>query len=287
MNRGTNTSIVKSAPVDLTAGDNGTISGYFATFDHDRGDSYGDVIRKGAFLGTIARRKQSGHPFPMCFNHDLNIIIGIVTDIGEDSRGAWFKAKFFSTDKAQEIRSIVKSKAVWQMSFCYDVLKQGPVKAGDGTTVNELRELELYEISIVTIPANSRAVITEVKNEQQRSAKAERLLDYIHGMQKQDSVRKQALLRSIAEHEAADAAEDLEKLHAELDLYKGMEQQALEDIRTAKQNGLREWGRKRSGALHAIRKQINRLEEIIANQKAKHSRTKAGRCASAERIKVS
>ena len=35
-------------PGDFSSGDHGEISGYFATFHHDHGDSYGDVIRKGA-----------------------------------------------------------------------------------------------------------------------------------------------------------------------------------------------------------------------------------------------
>ena len=52
---------------------NGEISGYFSTYDRIP-DSYGDVIAKGAFTETIQKRKESGHPFPLCWNHDLNQI---------------------------------------------------------------------------------------------------------------------------------------------------------------------------------------------------------------------
>ena len=148
---------------DFTTGENGTISGYFATFDHDHGDSYGDVIKKGAFAGTIKRRKKSGHPFPLCYDHDFQYIIGRVTEIGEDNKGAYFTAEFFPTEKAQEIRSIVKSGVLWQFSFAYDTLDAGTITAGDGSKVRELRELELHEISIVMIPANPRAVLTDIK----------------------------------------------------------------------------------------------------------------------------
>ena len=102
---GSQTKSLKAQPQNFTDGDSGIISGYFATFDHDHGDSYGDVIRKGAFLGTITRRKQTGHPFPLCYNHDFSCIIGRVTDIGEDAKGAYFTAEFFPTEKAQEIRN--------------------------------------------------------------------------------------------------------------------------------------------------------------------------------------
>lgn len=155
----------KDTPNDFISGDNGSITGYFATFHHDHGDSYGDVIKPGAFAGTIERRKASGHPFPMCFNHDFNSVIGYVVDIGEDEYGAYFTGKFFPTEKAQEVRNIVKSGAMWQFSFAYDVLEAGRITAGDGTTVNELRELEVFEISIVLVPANPRAVVSDVKSD--------------------------------------------------------------------------------------------------------------------------
>jgi len=52
---------------------------------------------------------------------------------------------------------------VYQFSFAYDVLDAGPVTLEDGVKANELRKLELYEISVVPIPANQNAVMTEVK----------------------------------------------------------------------------------------------------------------------------
>ena len=72
---------------------------------------------------------------------------------------------------AQEKREIVKSGAVYQFSFAYDVLDWAPVELEDGTKANELREIELFEISIVPIPANQRAVMTEVKAGRRNSKK--------------------------------------------------------------------------------------------------------------------
>ena len=147
------------------AEDAGTISGYFSTYDREP-DSYGDVIAKGAFTETIKAREDSGHPFPLCWNHDLDQIIGKVDTIEDTEKGPLMTASFFDTPLAQEKRAIVKSGVVYQFSFAYDVLEAGPVELEDGTKANELRKLDLFEVSIVPIPANQNAVMTAVKAEE-------------------------------------------------------------------------------------------------------------------------
>ncbi len=157
---------------DSEGNDTGTISGYFSTYDRTP-DSYGDVIAPGAFTDTIKAREESGHPFPLCWNHDLNMIIGKVDSIKDDEKGPLMTASFFDTPLAQEKREIVKSGVVYQFSFAYDVLEAGPVELEDGTKANELRKLDLYEISIVPIPANQNAVMTDVKAGKRNSKKDE------------------------------------------------------------------------------------------------------------------
>ena len=149
---------------ELKSDEAGTISGFFSTYDRIP-DSYGDVIAKGAFKETIEARKASGHPFPLCWNHDLDQIIGAVDpeDIKEMEKGPHMTAKFFDTPLAQEKREIVKSGVVFQFSFAYDVKEAGPVELENGVKANELRKLDLFEISIVPIPANQNAVMTEIK----------------------------------------------------------------------------------------------------------------------------
>ena len=144
----------------------GAITGYFSTYDREP-DSYGDVIAPGAFTETIKARKESGHPFPLCWNHDLDQIIGTVDpdNIEDTEKGPLMTASFFNTQLAQEKREIVKSGVVYQFSFAYDVKDAAQVTLEDGTKANELRELDLFEVSIVPIPANQNAVMTDVKSE--------------------------------------------------------------------------------------------------------------------------
>lgn len=150
---------------EVKANDTGEISGYFSTYDRIP-DSYGDVIAPGAFAETIQKRKESGHPFPLCWDHDLNQIIGSVDpdNIEDTDKGPLMTASFFNTPLAQEKREVVKSGVVYQFSFAYDILDAGPVELEDGTKANELRKLDLFEISIVPIPANQNAVMTDVKS---------------------------------------------------------------------------------------------------------------------------
>ena len=185
-------SLIKSAD------DAGIISGYFSTYDRTP-DSYGDVIAKGAFTETIAKRKESGHPFPLCWNHDLNQIIGSVNpeDIRDTDKGPLMTASFFNSELAQEKREIVKSGVVYQFSFAYDVLEAGPTELKDGTKVNELRKLDLFEVSIVPIPANQNAVMTDVKAGRRNSKSDE------------DKIKQAiALLQSVLDTEDSDDGED-------------------------------------------------------------------------------
>ena len=155
---------------EVKAGDAGKISGYFSTYDRIP-DSYGDVIAPGAFTETLKARKESGHPFPLCWNHDLDQIIGTVDNIEDTEKGPLMTASFFNTPLAQEKREIVKSGVVYQFSFAYDTLEAGPVELEDGIKANELRKLDLFEVSIVPIPANQNAVMTDVKAGKRNSKK--------------------------------------------------------------------------------------------------------------------
>lgn len=182
-----------------SADDAGTISGYFSTYDRIP-DSYGDVIAKGSFTETIRKRKESGHPFPLCWNHDLNQIIGFVdpADIEDTEKGPLMKkASFFNTQLAQEKRELVKSGVVYQFSFAYEVLEAGPTTLDDGVKANELKKLELFEVSIVPIPANPRAEVTDIK-----AGRRNRKSD-------EDTIRQIiSLANSLLEDEVEDIEED-------------------------------------------------------------------------------
>ena len=151
---------------ELKAGDNGIVEGYASTWTKTP-DSYGDIVIKGAFTETLKKRKATGHPVPLCFNHDFDQIIGAVTEAEEDDFGLKIKASFLNTALAQEKRELVKEGIVWQFSFAYSVLgSEAPTEEEKKQGIfQKLTKLDLYEVSLVPVPANQTAIVTEVKND--------------------------------------------------------------------------------------------------------------------------
>lgn len=147
--------------------DGGRIVAYAATFDREP-DSSGDVIAPGAFKNTLEDWKESGNVIPLLFGHrtdDPSMNIGGVDAIKEDERGLRIEATFDKdSDTAQYVRRLVLEKRLSKLSFAYDVLDQGTIVLDDGREANELREIKLYEISLVPIPANGHAEVVEAKS---------------------------------------------------------------------------------------------------------------------------
>ena len=155
---------MKYKTIELKATDLGTIAGYFSTYDKTP-DSYGDIIEPGAFTETIKAREESGHPFPLCFNHDFSAVIGAVKSIEDTDKGPYIEAEFLDTTLAQDVRKMLLSGAIYQFSFAYEVKgwrepDEEEKKAG---VTNVLTKVDVFEISVVTVPANQNAVATEVK----------------------------------------------------------------------------------------------------------------------------
>ena len=157
----------KSFKATVEEKDGGAVRAYASTFDRIP-DAVGDVVAPGAFDKTIASWKSSGKPIPLLWGHDTDdpfSNIGAATDYGTDERGLWFDAEFDAdNEKAQYVRKLVKEGRVFQCSFAYAVKDAAPVELEDGRKANELRELDLFEISIVQIPANQNATVEEVKS---------------------------------------------------------------------------------------------------------------------------
>lgn len=147
--------------------DGGEVLAYASTFDRVP-DSYGDVVAKGAFAKTLADWQASGNPIPLLFGHrtdDPRMNLGAVIEAEEDERGLKIRARFDEENEiAQYTRKLVKEGRLTKLSFAYDTLDSAPVVLADGTRANELRELKLYEISLVPIPANELTEVIEAKD---------------------------------------------------------------------------------------------------------------------------
>ena len=161
--------------------DNGSISGYASTWTREP-DSYGDVVAKGAFADSIAQIEAEGKVLPLLFNHndgDLKNFIGTLTKLAEDDHGLYFEADFDDTPEAQKARQLAMDGRLAKFSFSYDVLDQGTVTLEDGTEANELRKLNIHEVSLVLYPANEDTSVVSVKSGRRNSQKDEEKLRQI------------------------------------------------------------------------------------------------------------
>ena len=147
-----------------------TVTGYASTFDRTP-DSYGDIVAPGAFTESLARwasLNEQGKFIPLLYGHnalDPDYNIGRVISAEEDERGLLITAEFdMSNPKAVYVRKLVQEGRVYQFSFAYDVLKAGEVELEGGGKAYELQKLEIYEISLVQIPANQNATVEEIKS---------------------------------------------------------------------------------------------------------------------------
>lgn len=155
---------LKKKMIELKA-ENGTISGYAATFIKEP-DSYGDIIAKGAFLECIEKIKAEGKVLPLLWNHDsydLNAYIGTVVNLGEDDHGLKFDATFDDTPEAQRARELALDGRLCKFSFAYEVVESAEITLEDGRKVNELRKLNIHEVSLVMYPANPDTGVIDVK----------------------------------------------------------------------------------------------------------------------------
>lgn len=160
----------KAFAADVEMTDGGIIAGYASTFDPVP-DAYGDIVAPGAFAKTLekwAELNAQGKYIPLLWGHDTNdpmSNIGRVIEAYEDERGLFIRAEFDAdNERAQYVRKLAAEGRVYQFSFAYEVKSAGDITLDDGIRANELREVELFEVSVVQIPANQFATVEEVKD---------------------------------------------------------------------------------------------------------------------------
>lgn len=159
---------VKDMTVQVKANDadaeTGEFSAYASVFDNV--DSYGDVIRKGAFAESLKEWEDSGNTMPLLYGHDFGdpfSNIGAVTKAEEDDHGLKISAKIdLDNPKGAQVFRLLKEKRLSQMSFAFDVQDGAPIEK-DGEYAYELRKVKLYECSVVPIGANQDTEILAVK----------------------------------------------------------------------------------------------------------------------------
>lgn len=118
-------------------------------------DRIGDVIEPGAFKGVKL-------PLPMLFGHDQNDPVGTWDTATEKSDGFHLTGKLLVDEvpRAREVRALVRSGAIRGVSVGF-ITKSAKARPGGGRTI---KNLELFEVSLVTIPMHTGAKVTSAKS---------------------------------------------------------------------------------------------------------------------------
>lgn len=194
---------------------NGMIEGYASTWIR-RPDSYGDVVKQGAFKNTLEERWNGGKGIPLLWAHQMNELSSYIgkADAEEDEKGLHFVATFDDTEEAQRVRDLYKDGRLSKFSFAYDIKEEGITTLEDGTKANELKELDLFEISCVCVPANDDAGVVGVKAEEPEVKSGKR-----NSAKDADAIRQaitllQGVLGELDEVDDTDDGEDDVKANA-------------------------------------------------------------------------
>ena len=130
------------------------IKGYASTNDQDRA---GDVIHPAAWAkGGIGNYENN--PI-ILFNHDYHNPIGKTTELGVDERGLKIKGKI--SKSAGKINDLVKEGVLGAFSVGFRVKDADYIEETDGYSI---KDAELFEISVVSVPANQAATFSVAKS---------------------------------------------------------------------------------------------------------------------------
>ena len=136
--------------------EDGVFEGYASVFGVL--DDQGDIVISGAFAATIAAKGADG--IRMLWQHHPHFPIGTWLDLKEDERGLLVRGQLVLVGKGEEAHALLKAKALRGLSFGYSAKKS---EHDDENGIRRLIEVELWEISLVTFPANLQAGVTGVK----------------------------------------------------------------------------------------------------------------------------
>jgi hypothetical protein len=141
--------------------ESGEFSGYGSVFGEK--DRHSDIVVKGAFENSLSDWKSRGGLPALLWQHNMNEPIGVYTKMEENDQGLYVEGRLLIDDDplAKRAHAHMKAGSISALSIGY------MLKDWDYDTDKEafiLKEIDLWEVSLVTFPANDQARINEVKN---------------------------------------------------------------------------------------------------------------------------
>jgi len=144
------------------------IEGYFSVFGsiYDLWPGATESVAPGAFANTL------GNDVRALIDHETRLVLGRskagTLELREDSHGLWGKIRINPNDTdAMNLYNRVKRGDVDQCSFGFNIVKEDTEIREDGSVHWTIREVELFEVSVVTFPAYEETAVSARKKEYQ------------------------------------------------------------------------------------------------------------------------
>ena len=195
-------------------GDTGTFEGYGSVFSIE--DQGGDIVAPGAFAETLVSAKAAGRLPAMLWQHRQAEPIGVYTSMEEDSVGLKVAGKLaLKTARGSEAYELMKMGALSGMSIGYRSRDDSYDRV---TGVRTLKKLDLYELSLVTLPMNDASRVSAVKTieELDSLSEIERHLRDVCGMSKSEATAMVSRVKSVISRSDSGDRETLAALSAAL-----------------------------------------------------------------------
>jgi HK97 family phage prohead protease len=129
-------------------------------------DLGGDKMVKGAFKNTLEKWRKSGRSIPVILSHQWDSLTAYVGKadpraVYEDDRGLMVQGQLFMDKEAgRDVYRLMKEGLLTGWSFGYKVPAGGQKKNGK---VNEVTEVDLFEVGPTLVGMNPEAQLQEVK----------------------------------------------------------------------------------------------------------------------------
>ena len=123
-------------------------------------DLGGDIVLPGAFKRSLAAHKKAGALPQMFWMHRPDQVPGRWLDMEEDSKGLYVRGELADTPLGNEMHTLLKMKAVRGQSIGYRTIDMDYDKDGNRL----LKEIDLWEVSLVSLAMNPLARVEGVKS---------------------------------------------------------------------------------------------------------------------------
>lgn len=145
--------------------ENGEFEGYGSVFGVK--DSHSDIVVRGAFEESLAEWKEKDRLPAMLWQHNMSEPIGVYTEMKEDETGLYVKGRLLIEDDplAKRAHAHMKAGSLGGLSIGYRLNDYEYDSEKDAFI---LKDIGLWEVSLVTFPANDEARISNVKSELER-----------------------------------------------------------------------------------------------------------------------